>query len=378
MRISSISCDTYDPKTTHEKIERSLEILGGIEKFVEKDDTVLLKPNLLSPVKPETGIITNPVIIDTIIDLIKETGAEVKVGESSGGMTTKTSLTKQSFVKSGLKQVCEDQEVELINFDRVESKTIKVGDEKKPIPFPKPLLDSDVIISVPKIKTHSLTLFTGAIKNLYGCIPGGKKAEFHKTHPNPREFSKLIVDIFEFLDPDLAIMDGVEGLEGNGPGERGKKFHLGCLLASSDLVALDTLAASYLGYNEDQVPTNNIASNRELGTNKLQNIEVKGDFKDPEKKRNLPSNQILSLVPNWLIQPFSEKLMTRPKINSEECILCKRCLNSCPQEVISEKDGKLRIDQKDCIKCLCCQEVCPEGAIDINEPFLVKTAKKFF
>ncbi len=378
MRISSISCDTYDPKTTREKIERSLEILGGIEKFVGKDDTVLLKPNLLSPVKPETGIITNPVIIDTIIDLIKETGAEVKVGESSGGMTTNTSLTKQSFVKSGLKQVCEDQEVELINFDKVESKTIKVGDEKKRIPFPKPLLESDVIISVPKIKTHSLTLFTGSIKNLYGCIPGGKKAEFHKTHPNPREFSKLIVDIFEFLDPDLAIMDGVEGLEGNGPGERGEKFHLGCLLASSDLVALDTLAASYLGYNEDQVPINNIASNRELGTNKLQNIKVKGDFKAPEKKRNLPSNQILSLVPNWLIQPFSEKLMTRPKINSEECILCKRCLNSCPQQVISEKDGELRINQKNCIKCLCCQEVCPEGAIDINEPFLIKTAKKFF
>ena len=373
-----MKCSDYDYKEVKETIRKSLSSFGGLESFIGENDTVLIKPNLLSPVKPESGIITHPTVVRSVIELVKETNAEVIVGESSGGMNEARSLTEKSFEVSGLKDVCRENEVKFVNFDRVKSRMVEnSGNTEDEFPLPEPLLDADFIISVPKLKTHSLTMFTGSIKNCYGCIPGMKKAEYHKLYPDPNDFAEVIVDIFNLINPDLAIMDGVEALEGNGPGEKGEKFQLGTIITSTDLVALDIIASSFLGFDENSVPINNIASDKNLGTNNIDDIEMKGDFIPPKNKRKLPDNNFLNFLPNWITKRIGEKLLTKPKINKKDCIYCGRCLNSCPQEAISETKNGMEINEEECIKCLCCQEVCPEGAVGIDQFFIFKMIREY-
>ncbi len=375
MKVSSVSCSNYEPGRIEDRIQKALSLIGGLDNYVDSGDTVLIKPNLLSPKPPDSGIITHPSIVKSLIDLLQERGAEVIVGESSGGVSGEDlgSLTSKAFRTSGLKEVCEDAEVDFINFDRADYEIVdNPGVTEETFPLPETIFEADLVVSLPKLKTHTFTLFTGAIKNLYGCIPGMKKKEYHKLYPNPESFSELLVDILEIVKPNLSIMDGIECLHGNGPGEMGKKYRLGTIMASSDPVALDTVAAYYLGFGEDEVPISRIAGSRGIGESNLDNIEILGDFEGPEGKLELPQTGVLKFLPNWIIRPISSALEAKPKINTDECKLCGRCSNSCPQETIYEDGEKFRIDDSECIKCLCCQEVCPEGAIEIEEHPLLR------
>ncbi|MCK8816041.1 DUF362 domain-containing protein [Natroniella sulfidigena] len=368
MEVVAAGCQDYEPKLAIEKVREALTKLQ-VEQLVTRGDTVLLKPNLLSPHPPQAGITTHPVVVEAVIRYFQELGAEVKVGESSGGMMVNQSLTEQAFQKTGVLAVCQKLGVEVINFDRISTEI--VSSDEYDFPLPQILLEADLVVSLPKLKTHSLTLFTGAIKNLYGCIPGMKKVEYHRSCPHPVDFSELIVDIFELVKPDLAVMDGIVGLEGNGPGATGDTCQVGVILAAQDLVALDTVAASYLGYTENQVPITRIAAERGLGSNNLQQIKIVGNFQPSQREYRLPSNALLSLLPNWLLEPLFGSLLSQPVINQQECIECQRCVESCPQDVIVDREG-LEIEEKDCIKCLCCQELCPQEAITVREHQLVR------
>ncbi|SJZ44432.1 DUF362 domain-containing protein [Selenihalanaerobacter shriftii] len=376
--VASISCSKYEEKLVTEAVRKAMDELGGLERLISKNDRVLIKPNLLSPKAPEQAITTHPLVLKAVIQLVQETGATPVVGESSGGFLAEKSLTAAAFEKTGMKSVCEELDVEFINFDRVETKLVSnVGNTISDFNLPIPLLEADFIISLPKLKTHSLTLFTGAIKNMYGVIPGLKKMEYHREFPNPNRFAEVIVDIFATVKPDLAIMDGVIGLAGDGPGSAGVPCAVGTILASTDLVALDTVAAKYLGYDDNQVQISNIAAKRGLGRANLNRIEITGNFVQLEYKQyDLPSNAFLSHLPNFILKPFLQLMMSKPIIDQQECTKCRTCLKSCPQLVIEEIDDgdtvHLEIDEANCIKCLCCQEVCPYNAIDLKENFLVK------
>ncbi|MCK8827012.1 DUF362 domain-containing protein [Natroniella acetigena] len=368
MQVVATDCRDYDRKLVLNTVRDALTSLQ-VEQLVARGDSVLLKPNLLSPHQPEAGITTHPIVVEAVITYFQELEVEVKVGESSGGMMVNQSLTEQAFQKTGVLAVCQKLGVEVINFDRASTKI--VSNDRYDFPLPEVLLEADLVVSLPKLKTHSLTLFTGAIKNLYGCIPGMKKVGYHRSCPHPADFSELIVDIFELVKPDLAVMDGIVGLEGNGPGSTGDACQIGVLLASQDLVALDAVAASYLGYTQNQVPITRIAAKRDLGSNQLQQIEIIGGYQPAQQGYRLPSNALLSLLPNWLLQPLFGSLLSQPVINHQECIKCQRCVQSCPQDVIVDRQG-LEIEEKGCIKCLCCQELCPQEAITVKEHLLVK------
>ncbi|WP_027338950.1 DUF362 domain-containing protein [Halonatronum saccharophilum] len=376
MKVAAVTCNGYEEELLDQKVRESLDYLGGIESFVKKGDKVLIKPNLLSPHSPEHSITTHPLILKAVIKLIKEAGGIVKVGESSGGMMVDKSLTQASFKATGVEEVCDEMGVEMVNFDREDIQNLRGEFSKESFPFPKVLLDSDLIITLPKLKTHSLTLFTGAIKNLYGCIPGMKKAEYHKLYPHPEDFAGIIVDIYSLLKPGLAIMDGVMGLEGNGPGATGTPCEVGVILASQNSVALDGVAASFLGYKYGDIPITRLAYQRGLGPTSFDQIEVLGDFEGGDEKYNLPSNAILSLIPRWILSPLFNSLMSQPVIVQKDCIKCGFCVQSCPQDVIVEKDNGLVIEEKGCIKCLCCQELCPKEAVVVKEHPLVRILRR--
>ncbi|KXS42639.1 MULTISPECIES: DUF362 domain-containing protein [unclassified Candidatus Frackibacter] len=380
--VASISCSKYEEELVIKAVKRAVSELGGLSQWIDEGDRVLIKPNLLSPKAPEQAVTTHPLVLKATIQLVKEVGAIPIVGESSGGFLAEESLTAKAFDKTGTQTVCEEMNVEMINFDRVETEVVaNSGSTVAEFNLPLPVLDADFIISLPKMKTHSLTLFTGAVKNLYGVIPGLKKMEYHRQFPNPNNFAEVIVDIFATVGADLAIMDGIIGLAGDGPGSSGVPCAVGTILASDDLVALDTVAANYLGYKDKQVQILNLAAKRGLGKASLRMIEIKGDFEQPDYRRyDLPSNAFLSHLPNFLLKPFLELMMSKPIINQKNCTHCRTCLKSCPQLVIEEidqgEDYHLEIDQEGCIKCLCCQEVCPYDAVDLKEHLLIKLIRQ--
>ncbi len=377
-KVCSVACSNYD----YQLVKKSLkEVFNTIQvaKLINPGDVVLLKPNLLSPHQPKKAITTHPVIVEVLIELLQEQEATVKLGESSGIMLRGSSLTDESFVATGMKEVCDKYQVEMINFDKTSVKESAKGELTGERFFlPQPLLEADIIISLPKLKTHNLTLFTGAIKNLYGCIPGFRKAEYHKIYPNPVDFAELVVDLYHAIKPDLAIMDGVVALEGDGPGSSGDSCKVGTILGSKDLVALDAVAASYLGYKSNDVPITKLANQEGYGQSQLEKIEVVGSFTPTDREYDLPSNFLLSILPSFLLRPLASRLMLLPEINQDKCIKCNRCLENCPKEVIVERNNHLEIEYDECIKCLCCQELCPEDAVFVKETFLVKLIKYFF
>lgn len=381
--VASISCDRYQEEVVQEAVRKAVAELGGLDSFISSEDRVLIKPNLLSPKPPEEAITTHPLVLKAVIELVQSTGAKPVVGESSGGFLVEESLTAKAFKETGTEEVCKQLGVEMINFDRVEAREIiNSGSTVDSFRLPLAVLEADFIISLPKLKTHGLTLFTGAVKNLYGVIPGLKKIEYHRRFPNANRFMEVIVDLFELVAADFAVMDGVVGLAGDGPGSSGIPCNVGSILAGADPVALDTVAASYLGYSDSQIRYLNLAAQRGLGRGDLDQIGIKGDFSQREyKKYDLPSNAFLSHLPNFILRPLSQGLMSKPAIDQQSCTQCRTCLDSCPQQVIIEQQDRnntyLEIDESECSKCLCCQEVCPFDAIELKENFLFKFLRYF-
>ncbi|MCK8824165.1 DUF362 domain-containing protein [Fuchsiella alkaliacetigena] len=380
--VAAIDCPRYEADLVKEAVREAIAQLGGWKSWLEPGDVVLVKPNLLSPKAPEQAITTHPLVLKAVLELLQELEVTPLVGESSGGFMAEKSLTEEAFIKTGVKEVCEELSVKLINFDRVKTQNFtNQGETVASFKLPELITEVDFIISLPKLKTHSFTLFTGAVKNLYGLIPGLKKMEYHRIFPNPDRFGELIVDLLATVKPDLAIMDGIIGLAGDGPGSSGIPCKVGTIMASRDLVALDTVAANYLGYDDQQIYILNSAAQRGLGKGRLKEIELCGDFKPADYQQyDLPSNAWLAFLPNFLLRPLSHFLASKPQIEQKKCVNCRVCLESCPQLIIKEvaqgADSYLEIDVEDCIKCLCCQEVCPNDAISLQESLVIKLLRK--
>ncbi|MGC8716576.1 MAG: DUF362 domain-containing protein, partial [bacterium] len=232
----------------------------------------------------------------------------------------------------------------------------------------------DYMVNLPKLKTHNFTLITCAIKNMFGCIPGFNKSKMHASAPTPKEFARLIVEIFEKIKPNLTIVDAIEGMEGDGPsGGVPRRFNK--ILMSYDAVSIDAIGGWMLGYNPSEILTTKIAQKKGIGVADLDKIEISGLgldelFGNDVKKVKTVYN-IVGSIPFPLLSFFSKRLVKLvkvfPEINEEKCVRCRICLNSCPESAISEVDGRMRIDYKKCISCYCCHELCSQHAISIKK-----------
>jgi ferredoxin len=222
-----------------------------------------------------------------------------------------------------------------------------------------------------------MMVMTAAVKNLFGCIPGKKKVQWHfNTGIDHKAFAQMLVELTALLKPRLNILDAVLGMEGNGPGSGDPRF-LGLILASQDAISLDVVSGIILGLSPMQVPVIRAARETGIGESRVECINVLGESLDDVKVKDFILPQFMHTewpIPEWLRRCLKNALTTRPVINHEICIRCGLCRDDCPQGAIGERHGVLRIDYRNCIRCFCCQEFCPKGAISIRDGWMLRLA----
>jgi len=365
--VSIAGCDDYRKDSIIRAVKETLEPFGGIDAFVKPGQRVLLKPNLLSAKSPERAITTHPILVEVVADEVKRAGAVPFIADSPGGAIRGI---KRVWENTGMREMAERNSVELVNLEASGTGEISFG--KYTFYIAKPVLEADVIINLPKLKTHSLTLLTCAVKNMFGVIPGFRKGEMHKLYPKPAEFADMLVHLYKLVTPSLNIVDAVIGMEGNGP-SAGRPYKLGIIMAGDDAVAIDAVAASIIGFEEGMIDTTRIASSLNLGIGELERIDIVGE--KPEVRDgsfSLPSNRVHRLIPKALVRLVAPLVWVKPVIDPARCTGCGFCAQSCPVKTIKKDGDVYKIDDSGCINCLCCHELCPEESIDIKMSWLAR------
>ena len=360
-------CNEYNLEHQTLKLNAGIALLGGWEKYVSPGMKVLLKVNLIGPKAPETAAITHPEFVRALVRILKGLGCAVWIGDSSGGAIAGIAPTARSLKVSGLEQVAREEGAEIKNFDREGVVEVTPGSGIGGKMFiAKPMFDADFVINLPKFKTHSAGIYTGAVKNLYGCIPGLRKAEYHRLAPDPRDLGAVLTDIHQAVNVGLHIMDGVTAMQGEGP-TAGSVYPAGKILMSTDPLALDTVAVAMLGLGIEDIPILQSARTRELGESSLKEIELAGDYFSPPKLKGfkLPK-RLKNIKPrNYkVVIKVIDILKARPRVNLKACKHCNMCVESCPVQAIER--GTKVIDYSLCIECMCCHELCEHKAVELR------------
>ncbi|MGB4590323.1 MAG: DUF362 domain-containing protein [Clostridiaceae bacterium] len=359
-------CKNYEIETLMEKINAAVNLLGGWDKFVKPQDKVLLKVNLIGPKTSETAAVTHAEFVRAMVRILKSKNCSVWIGDSSGGAIAGVAPTAQSFKVAGYERVAKEEGAEIKNFDREGVVCVEPESQCEEMMYiARPMFDADVVINLPKLKTHSAQIYSGAVKNVFGCIPGLKKAKYHKMAPNPSDFGEIICDIHKATQIKLHIMDGILAMQGEGP-TAGSIYQANKILVSEDPLALDAVAAKMVGISVEDVPILETAIKRNLGEGSLKNITLEGDyqqvprladFKLPKRVRSTKKRNSKSLVS--VIDFFN----TKPRVNLSKCKKCNMCVESCPVQAI-DKETK-QIDYNLCIECMCCHELCQFKAVEL-------------
>lgn len=358
-------CNDYDPDRIQEALDRALTAAGGIGSFAEDGDRVLLKPNVLLAAPPDKAVCTHPEVLRAAIRAFKEFGCDVVVGEQPGIGTAKES--RRALEVSGILEVCREEKVgcRLFRSNGYEAHPVPGGKQVSEIFLPRDFAEVDHVVSVAKLKSHMQAAYTGAIKNFYGAIPTMQRKAIHRLAKYV-PFSEGVADILAAVRPSFSILDGIVGMEGKGPSE-GKPKQLGLLFASTDPVALDTVAIHAVGWDEYRVHHVDEAAARGLGVGDLAGIEVAGERLDECKTKFAPAPTAFRNPPRFLLNTLYNYWSIKPAILTTECIGCATCAAGCPTDAITLVDGgptpKAVIDYDKCIECFCCHELCPYGAV---------------
>lgn len=366
-KVSIVKCQSYEAAVVQQGIRNVLDLLGGITSFIRPGSRVLVKPNLLMSKSPESGITTHPEVVRAVIRILKEINCKIVVGDGPSVFFQYIENVDEVYQITGIKKVCQEENVALVNFDKRRMRA--------KFPLAAALDECDYLISLPKFKTHELTLITGAIKNLFGLVSGTYKTELHKNYFAPADFSRILVDIYQEVKPNLTIIDGILAMEGDGPATSGTTRQLDLLLAGSDCVALDAVMAKIMGILPGEVLTTNEAALRNLGEAELSKIKIEGEDIDKLNIRPfiLPKSSVkLTKLPPLVTKIFKALVRYYPYSLRSKCTRCGACVKVCPKECIRLKKSGIQIDYKKCIACFCCQEICPAAAIGVKKSILAK------
>jgi uncharacterized protein (DUF362 family)/Pyruvate/2-oxoacid:ferredoxin oxidoreductase delta subunit len=349
----------------------ALELINA-KKLMQKDNmVVLLKPNILMGKPPERGVNTHPDVIRSVIQWVKQFNpAKIYVCDSAGG--AKVGITEKAIIDSGIGVVCEEEGAECLPFEKSERKIYKIEDplELEEISSSKLIEDADLIINIPKIKTHWQCTLTCCIKNMFGTVLLANKAKTHAQAAVLDRFCSALVDIYSVSKPQLTVIDGYFCMEGQGPSS-GDAVKLDLILAGYDPVALDSVVCKIIGFDPSEVLYLAKAEQKELGSTDLEKVEIIGEtIKDVYRKFKRPKLKPISMpLPKWLANYLGKTIFKATvKFNKEECKLCSTCWTNCPVGAITPpleiKKGNIpKWDSKKCITCFCCVELCPHEAV---------------
>jgi len=381
--VSLVKAGAYNQEIVDKAVQESIDLLGGINNFIKPNQRVALKVNLLMKADPERQATTHPSVVEALIKIIKEMKAIPFIVDSSGGPFNETYMNNV-YKASGMTAVAKRQEVELNqNFNSIEVECPNAIVGKKFLIL-EALETADVIINVTKLKTHSFTGYTNAVKNMFGAIPGLTKVEMHGKYRTLDVFADFLYDIHDYFKGKLVlnITDAIMGMQGPGP-SNGTPKKIGAILASANPLALDIVACKLINIDINLMPIINKGLSRKM-VDSVNDIRILGEELEPliikDYEIVMPNNYkpFATIVPKFL-QPLVHKVMTkRPIINKKQCKGCKKCYEHCPVKAISMveyKKGqplKAEIDYNKCIRCYCCQELCPYGVVKVKSGIIYR------
>jgi len=346
---------------TYENVRLAVDLAFELFPLELKGKKVLIKPNVLRLSEAKEGIVTHPAVLRAVVEKVEAFGpGAIIVGDNPGLFNY--GANEESFKKTGLMDAAKGyyqnigEDAQKVDFNPEFMSSVSIS---------RIVLEADVIISLPKFKTHGLTVLTGAIKNSYGFLPGAQKAKLHKAAGCAERFHEMVVDVLRLRVPHLFIVDAVVGMEGNGPASPDLR-DIGLILASNNAVALDAVIATMMGCDPSRLRFLQKAKEAGLGDYDVSKVQVIGDLKQlPDWK--LPPLGGEAILGNEAIQQFiHNRTIVRPQADPELCTACGTCIDQCPVSALSMGDSVPQVDADTCITCFCCQEMCPEKAITLR------------
>jgi uncharacterized protein (DUF362 family)/NAD-dependent dihydropyrimidine dehydrogenase PreA subunit len=376
-KVALLRCADYEVDAIEKKLREGFELLGGdayLRKLIPSGSKVLLKPNMLSIEKAGSPVITHYAVFEAVIRIVKEYSRDITFGDSPG-----FGDSKKAAEKSGLMEVANRYGVKFDSF--TETVHVKLDNSIlcKSWDVAKAPYEADVVISLPKLKTHAMAYFTGAIKNQFGCISGTQKAGWHTRMPDANNFCKMLLDLNAVVGTSFAILDGIIAMEGNGP-KNGSPHKMDTIIMGESISAVDSVAVRLIGYDDPlKTPTLKEVYDNKWGVVLPNEIQVLGEKMDKMKAKNFKLSRTggnFHFSSPTVSRFLSGILAPSPTLIDDKCVGCKRCEEVCPEQgkVIKmiSKDNKFKPvwNMKACIRCFCCQELCPAGAIETKNTAL--------
>ena len=383
-QVYAASCPDYEQ--AEGAIRALVEQMGGMGRFVRPGERIVLKANLLRAAPPESAICTHPAVVEAVAKLVKEAGGTPVICDSPGGALHKEAVLRSLYEKTGMAAAAAAAGAELSMDSSTRTVSLPEGKVLRQAEIITPVAEADGVIDLCKMKTHVLMSMTGAVKNLFGVIPGLSKVGYHATHPDHATFADVLLDLTGYVKPRLSLMDGILAMEGDGPGSSGTPRQAGLLLASANPLALDTAAGAIMNLPRQDNPVLLAAERRGLTPCRMEDVELIGgtveelrmaDYKFPASTK---SNLMDFLGP--LARPAErlckKALSQTPRIDGAKCVGCGICAKSCPGQAIAmtAPGKKARISQKACIHCYCCHELCPQKAVELHQSWLGRLLTK--
>jgi len=351
---------------SYEKIEPALDrVIEGLDLAAWygglKGKTVFIKPNMLGLFPPERHATTHPSLVKALVKFFRDAGAEVTVGDNCG--VGGYGLNQRVARRSGIAAASDGAYVNVAQDTAMASLRSRFIDQ---LPVSRAMLEADVLVSAPKMKTHGFTVVTGAVKNMFGIIAGAGKSRAHASAAGVKDFGEILADIYAIRPPDLTIMDAVVAMEGGGPSS-GDPRPLGNILASTNAVATDALMCRIMGYPPQEVHHLKNASRRGHGPLDESAIEVIGKIPADGRFKLPLTVQRFRFTGRFVNQRFFRPVSrTKLYLDKKKCKNCKICVEGCPTGAMQTEEEFPGIDEEKCIRCFCCHELCPESAWDVR------------
>lgn len=381
-KIAIQKINNNDIKTA---VFKALEMIDAQELMENDNKTVILKPNILMGKPPERAVNTHPEVVRSVIQWVKQFNpSKIYVCDSSGGQ--KPGITKLAMKESGILTVCEEEGVECVPFENTTREQYRVPDplELKEFTSSRVIKDADIIINIPKIKTHWQCMLTCCIKNMFGIILLGNKAKTHGQFPKLDRFHGALADIYSVSKPQLTVVDGFFCQEGNGP-TQGNVVRLDLILAGYDGVALDTAVCKIIGFDPKEILYLTKAEQKKLGTTNLENVEILGEkIEDVFHEFKRPKRRSISVpLPRWLSNYIGDTIFKPTVKFNSKCKLCNTCWSNCPTGAITRPNLFKKVttpkwNKKKCIGCYCCVELCPHEAINFKINYVKNAISSWF